>query len=300
MFSLVLAVVKLAAFFFSGSMLVLGSFFDSFADMLSSAINHYVFNLSREEADREHPFGHGGFEVVAGLVQGLIIVFLGGMLLVEIVRNALNPADLAMERDGLPIAVLVMVTAALSGAAVHSFIARALRRLEESKERSISMLADKLHYAGDAWANAIGAVGLLLVFYFDKPWLDLLFGALAAVALILSAIPILRKSLRDILNIEAPVTFQQEIVDLVLSSDDRIVGIHALRTREMGPVLFIDFHLKLPSILSLEEAHKIGDAVEQSIKQVFVRADILIHLDPESEEDQQPWNPSYLLPKDDN
>ena len=54
--------------------------------------------------------------------------------------------------------------------------------------------------------------------------------------------------------------------------------------------------MKLPGSLTLEQAHEIGDKVEANIKRIIPRADLIVHLDPDSEEDQIPWEPQYKIP----
>ena len=41
---------------------------------------------------------------------------------------------------------------------------------------------------------------------------------------------------------------------------------------------------------------EIGDKVEANIKRIIPRADLIVHLDPDSEEDQIPWEPQYKIP----
>ena len=47
----------------------------------------------------------------------------------------------------------------------------------------------------------------------------------------------------------------------------------------------------LPSGLTLEDAHHVGDKVTGNIKRAIPRADILIHLDPDTEEEHDHWEP---------
>ncbi len=75
--SLALTVFKLLGFYLSGSMIVLASFYDSLTDSLVSYLNFIFYRKAREKADPQHPFGHGGFEVVSSLVQGILITILG-------------------------------------------------------------------------------------------------------------------------------------------------------------------------------------------------------------------------------
>jgi ferrous-iron efflux pump FieF len=88
------------------------------------------------------------------------------------------------------------------------------------------------------------------------------------------------------MHVEAEPEVQREILKLALETNPIVEGIHRLRTRRLGPNLFIDFHLKLPADMTLAEAHRLGDQVEANIMQRFPRADVLIHLDPDDLPDE--------------
>jgi ferrous-iron efflux pump FieF len=62
---------------------------------------------------------------------------------------------------------------------------------------------------------------------------------------------------------------------------------HRLRTRTLGPNRFVDFHLKLPNNMPLIEAHEIGYKIEAAIRKAIPGVDVLMHLDPEAEPDEE-------------
>lgn len=299
-FSICLGLIKFIGFAYTGSLIVLASFFDSVADAASSIINNMIYKKSLESADKEHPFGHGGFEVIGALIQGLIITFFSLSLLVESIRTIFTGNFNDFDSSSLPLAIGVLLFSAFGGFFIHLFLNFHLKRLKEKNERSLVILADQAHYSGDVLANLASAGGLALVYYLDMNILDPIMGCVAALFLGSVAIPILKKAFKDIAHNEAPEELQQKIVDVILDVDERIKGIHHLRSREFGPYLFVDFHMKLPDPLTLIEAHSIGDRVETEIKKLIPNADVLIHLDPESEPDQKYWDPAYKIPEDKN
>lgn len=296
-FSAILALIKLLGFLYSGSLIVLASFFDSIADTMTSSVNNYLYKKSIASADKEHPFGHGGFEVIGALIQGLLITFFSISIFIESARTLFSGTYRSIEADTLPIAIGVMLFSAIGGITIHLYLSLQLKRMEKKRERSLVLLADKAHYSGDVLTNFASAGALFLVYISNLQFLDPLIGCLASLLLAHLAYPILKKSFSDIVHNEAPEEFQQIIVNIVMSVDSHIKGIHLLRSREFGPYLFVDFHMKLPDHLPLKAAHQIGENVELEIRKVFANADIFIHLDPESEPDQKYWDPSYTLPK---
>lgn len=296
-FSAFLAFIKLLGFFYTGSLIVLASFFDSLSDTITSLINNFIYKKSLASADKEHPFGHGGFEVIGALIQGMLISFFAASIFIESVRKIATKSYTYIEHDSLPIAIGILLISALGGFCIHLYLNHQVKRMKKRRERSLILLADKAHYSGDVFANVASACGIVIVYFTNLQFLDPAMGCVAALFLGGLAIPILKKSFRDIAHNEAPEEFQQIIVNIVMSVDPRIKGIHMLRSREFGPYLFVDFHMKLPDNLHLKEAHKVGENVEAQIKKVFLHADVFIHLDPESEPDQKYWDPSYTLPE---
>lgn len=298
--SLLLFVVKIVTYLFSGSMLILGSALDSLADSIVSLINLKISKQSRQDADKEHPFGHGGFEVFGALIQGLIIFFFGYNLILESIRKVIDPnygSELILDR--LPLAAGVLIVSAVTSFFIHRMLDRKNHQIEQQNLRSLAVQSDMAHYAGDMVVNLLSSVSLLLVWYSESVMADAVFGVLAGLWLFKSGYPLVKKSFSDIVHTQAAPELQQEIVEIAMATSNQIMGLHKLRSRELGPLLFVDFHLKLPRELSLEIAHGIGDNVEENIRKTFPNADVIVHLDPDSEEDQEEWEPQYTVPESD-
>ena len=59
-----------------------------------------------------------------------------------------------------------------------------------------------------------------------------------------------------------------------------IKDFHDLRSRDLGGTYLFEIHLEIDGNLSLFEAHKLSENVEDKIKQEFSNAQIIIHQDP--------------------
>jgi len=297
--SLILAIVKAVGFGFSGSLLVLASLLDSIADSLTSFINFKISKLARHDPDKEHPFGHGGFEVAASLTQGIIIVFFGVNLFIEAGRRLIYADHLGIEVNEIGIAIAVLLFSAVGGLLIQKVLSSQIKLTNKAMERSLALEADHAHYLGDVFSNILAALGLTFVYFTDIPAYDAVFALLAAAFLVKTAYPILKKCYLDIIHQEADPKLQQLIVDVIMATDpSRIKGIHQLRSRESGPVLFVDFHMTLSGTISLLTAHEISDRVESEIQRVLPRADVIIHLDPDGEPDHTEWDVSYQIPNE--
>ena len=65
--------IKTFAFFASHSVAMLASLADSALDLFTAGLNLFAIHEALAPADKEHRFGHGKAEPLAGLAQGAFI-----------------------------------------------------------------------------------------------------------------------------------------------------------------------------------------------------------------------------------
>ena len=78
----VLIVIKAGAWFATESVSLLSSLVDSILDVGASVVNLIAVRHALQPADRDHRFGHGKAEALAGLAQAAFIAGSGAFLLV--------------------------------------------------------------------------------------------------------------------------------------------------------------------------------------------------------------------------
>jgi ferrous-iron efflux pump FieF len=269
--ALMLIGAKLVAWWYSGSLSLLATLIDSSLDALASLINLFAVRHALSPADREHRFGHGKAEALAGLGQAAFIAGSAGFLLLEGVRRFINPEPL--EAYGLGIAVMVFsIFATLCLLAFQHHVIRGTG--------SMAITADALHYRTDLMVNASVIVALLLA---AKGWpgFDALFAIGIGLYILYSAWEIVRRAFDHLMDRELPDE-EREQIKVIARSHQHVRGMHDLRSRRSGMATFIQLHLELDDELSLLQAHEISDEVESSLQEVYPAAEIIIHIDPVS------------------
>jgi len=268
--ALSLILLKVYAWLATGSIAMLGSLADSVLDLLASSMTLFAVRYALEPADREHRFGHGKLEAVAGLAQALIITASAGYVAVQAVVRLLTPVAVTSPVLGSAV-IVISLAATIALVLFQGFVVR--------RTGSIAIGADELHYRGDVLTNlgvlaAIGASSWL-----GWHWADPLLG-LAVVAVILWSVrAIVLRSLDILLDRELPAASRAEILGIARRHSE-VLGVHDLRTRTSGTHEFIQFHLELKPHLTLVRVHEITDDVEAAVTARFPRAEILIHADP--------------------
>ena len=90
-FNIFLFITKFLAGVVSGSISILGDAFNNLSDAASSIVTLVGFKLSGQEADEEHPFGHGRIEYIAGLIVSFFIILTGFELVQSSVARIFHP-----------------------------------------------------------------------------------------------------------------------------------------------------------------------------------------------------------------
>ncbi|ABA59317.1 cation diffusion facilitator family transporter [Nitrosococcus oceani] len=268
--AVILVVIKLGAYLVTGSVAMLSALIDSALDVAASLINVFAVRTALTPADREHRFGHGKAEPLAGLGQAAFITGSALFLAVESIRLLWVPQP--VENGALGIGVMgvsTMLTLALV------YYQRGVIR----KTGSLAISADSLHYTGDVLVNlgVIAAIGLSTLGGWTLA--DPLFALGIAAYILWTAWQIIFRSLDQLMDRELPEEKRAQITQLALSHPE-VLDFHDLRTRAAGQNIFIQFHLGVDGQLSLYRAHRIGKEVEAKVLNIFPQAEIIIHQDP--------------------
>ena len=269
--AIVLIAAKLFAWAASDSVSLLATLIDSMLDAVASIINLVAVRHALTPADKEHRFGHGKAEALAGLSQSLFIAGSAGYLLIEAWQRVIQPS--AVESVELGIFVMAI-------SIVATMLLLAFQRHVIKKTNSTAIRADALHYRTDLMVNGSVIVALLLA-NAGWPSFDGLFAGAIAIYILFSAREIIVTSYDHLMDRELPDEDRQKIKALVMQHP-KARGLHDLRSRHSGTMTFIQLHLELDDDLSLMAAHKISDEVERSIVNAFPGSEILIHIDPKS------------------
>jgi ferrous-iron efflux pump FieF len=285
--SAILTLFKGGAFVWTGSVAVLASFLDSFVDAILSFVNFKISILAQERADRKHPYGHGGFEVIGAMAQGALIAGSGVLVLFQSMDRIFSPKSVEnLNVEHLPAALMVMFVSTVAAMVITLILNRSKIDEAAKDSRSLSLNADHAHYAGDVLQNIVTFAGVAVAWWWKTPWADVVAGLIVGGILLKTAIPLLRDCGRDIMNTEFDPVLRSQVEQLIANCGiPEVQGIHRLRTRTLGPSRFVDFHLKLPNLMPLVQAHEIGDQIESLLKTSIPGVDVLMHLDPEAEPD---------------
>ena len=273
-----LIVIKTYAWLLSDSVAMLSSLVDSILDALASVINFVAVRHALTPADREHRFGHGKAEALAGLGQA---AFIGGsavFLLFQAGHRLIRPQPV----DNGALAITVLVLSIMLTLALVIF-----QRYVVRQTGSLAISADQLHYKTDLLVNLGIIAGLAAVMGLGWHFVDPLVAAVVAGYILWSAFSIVRDSFDHLMDREFSDA-ERERVAAIAKTHAEVRDVHDLRTRSSGVQQFIQLHLELDGDLTLIQAHDIADEVEILIADAFPGAEVIIHQDPAGLDEDHP------------
>jgi ferrous-iron efflux pump FieF len=276
--ALILIVAKLLAWWMTDSVAVLSTLIDSLLDVAASVLTLLAVRHAVQPADREHRFGHGKAEALAGLGQAAFVAGSGCLLLIEAVKRLIQPVPVHKEWVGI-VVMLLAIAFTLGLVAFQNYVVR--------KTRSVAISADSLHYKGDVLINGSVLLALGVHYFWGVRYLDPILAIGVVGYLIWNAWKIASEALDMLMDRELPDQDRAVIKEIVTAHKD-VRSFHDLRSRRSGTDMFIQLHLELDPDMPLIRAHEIADDVELKIRKAFPNAEVIIHEDPEGLEEDHP------------
>jgi len=270
-----LIVFKVVVGVITGSISVIAQAVDSFLDLLAIVITFFAVIIATKPADENHPFGHGKVENMAAIAQAMLIFTAGGLIIYSAVRRIITGAAIELTEAGIGV-MLVSIIASI-------FLSRHLLRVSRATD-SIALEASARNIAADVYSAAGVLVGLIVIRFTGLSIIDPIIALLVSLIILKAAYDVLRKSFGGLIDVKLPEAEENVIRSAIMEHAGELVDFHELRTRKAGSQRYIDLHLVMPKDISVEEAHRMCDHLEQDIEGKLQQASVTIHVEPCSEE----------------
>ncbi|MDY8110335.1 cation diffusion facilitator family transporter [Fulvimarina sp. 2208YS6-2-32] len=266
--------VKYAAYAVTGSVALFSDALESIVNVVAGLIALWAITISYKPADNDHPFGHTKAEYFSAVVEGVLIASAAVWILVEAWDAFRNPRIIEMPIVGL--AINGVATVANFGWAMY------LIRLSRAK-RSPAFAADGRHLMADVVTSVGVIAGLGIATWTSIPVLDPILAAIVALNVLREGFKVVSHSLSSLMDQAMEPAEEAQVREIISSHAVGAIEVHDLRTRLSGRMIFIEFHLVVPSEMTVGASHVICDRIEEALAATFTTANIQIHVEPEEE-----------------
>lgn len=274
--NVMLFVMKIVAGVFVGSVSVIADAVNNLADASSSVISLIGFRLSGRPADKDHPYGHGRYEYIAGLVVSMTIIIIGAGLLREAVEKIIHQSEVEFGVFTfviLAVSILVKLWMAL----FYKKTGKAI-----SSKTLLAAAADSRNDVVSTFAVLAGAA----VTRFFGLHLDGWLGVLVALFIIVSGIRSAKDTIDPVLG-KAPDAEMVEDIRRRIMRYDGVLGTHDLMVHDYGVGhRFASVHVEMSAEGDAIENHEVIDEIERD----FLENDgihMIVHFDPVPSKDSE-------------
>ena len=275
--NVLLSCMKIVVGLLTGSVAITGDGINNLTDSASSLVTLLGFRMAQRPADGEHPFGHGRYEYISGVVVAALVLLAGAELAKSSFEKILHPQSVPFTASTL-VVLLVSIGVKLWMAGFN----RKLGRLTGSKTLEAT--------AQDSRNDVIATSTVVVSFLADAIFrirLDGYVGMGVALFILWSGISLAKSTVDPLIGMQADEDMVHQLTDLILAHE-RIMGIHDLLIHDYGPGhCFATVHAEMNAGESPLDAHDQLDHIEQeALRRLGIH--LVIHYDPIAENED--WN----------
>lgn len=248
----------------SGSLALLADAGHMATDLFALLISYLAIRFSSKPCTKKRSYGYFRLEIIAALVNGVILCITALFVTVEAWKRLSVPTE---------IETVQMLSFGMVGLAAN--IASALW-LRKEKESSVNVRAAYIHILSDL-AGSVGVVGgALLIGLTGWSWLDSFISFFIAILIVRSALKIIREAV-DVLMESVPEELDIQDIEQTLLGFDHVNGLHDLHVWALtSGVNALSCHLLVDDP---ERAPALLDAIHKELKDRYNIDHVTIQLE---------------------
>ncbi len=269
--NLLLSLMKFVAGFIGHSQAMISDAVHSASDVVSTIAVIFGVNMSMKKSDDDHPYGHERIESIFSIILAMMLFATGMGIGLTAIKTIINGSEIVIPGK-------IALGAAIVSIAVKEWMYHYTKHTAV-KINSSSMLADAWHHRSDALSSVgslIGVAGAILGFPICEPIASIIICIFIAKA----AADIFFDSVNRLVD-RACTEEEIEKIKACITEIDGVMRIDKLMTRRFGSKIYVDLEIAEDGDISLNEAHRIAEAVHDNIENKIENIKhCMIHVNP--------------------
>lgn len=268
--NIVLTIVQLLIGLFAHSAALVADAIHSLSDLVSDGVVLVANKHSLKAPDADHPYGHRRFETAASLIIGALLLSVGlGMLWASFVKLQSPGLIPQVHSSALAVALLALVSKEI----LFRYLLHVAKRV-----RSSMLAANAWHARSDAASSLVVAIGILANIS-GFPLADPLAALIVGLMIVRMGWKFFFVSFNDLMDQAVDEDTEKRIRDHLLSTPG-VHGIHALKTRKLGDMIWVEVDLEMDGTLTIAQGHAIATEARKRVMQYEPVLDVTTHFDP--------------------
>ncbi len=253
----VITVAEFAGGILSNSLALLSDALHNLSDTFATFIAYLAILIGKREANSRKTFGYKRIEILAALLNAVILVVMSIYLLKEAYLRWKDPE---------PIKSMIMLVVGMIGLLANILAVVILRK---DSGKSLNVRAAYVHLIGDSLSSVVVIIGGILIQLFETYWIDPLITFLICLYIIRAAFVILKESV-NILMQSTPSSLNLALVKKAVEQLPEVSNIHHLHAWNMNErQVHLEAHVELNADLKLSEVKHTRQKIENMMHQEF-------------------------------
>ncbi|MTV81860.1 cation diffusion facilitator family transporter [Secundilactobacillus folii] len=234
---------------FSGSLSLVSDAFHNLGDTFSIVISYIAHRISQRDEDERNTFGYGRAQILAAMLNALLLIVLSVFLVVEAAKRLSHPETINGE---------LMMVVAVIGLAANLASAILMHR---GAKHNMNMKATYLHLLSDTLSSVGVIFGALMIQWYNVTMIDPIITIIVAIYITFESWPIVRNSITILMQGAPQMDYDAIKADLM--SIDGITNVHHIHIWmiDENRIMF-SAHINMRDML-LSEAEPIYRQIER-------------------------------------
>lgn len=265
--NLVITIVEIAGGLLSGSLALLSDALHNLSDTFATFIAYLATVIGKRQADQKRTFGYKRLEILAALINAVILIVMSFFLLKEAWYRWQNPT---------PLNSIIMLVVGMIGLLANLYAVLILRK---EAGKNLNVKAAYIHLIGDSLTSVAVIIGGVLIQIFKIDWIDPVITVAISVFIIRSGFVILKESV-NILMQSAPDHLDLSAIKKRVEQQAEVLNIHHMHAWMLtDQVIHLEAHVELKSDLKLSQVKQVQHALEWFLKDDFGIAHITLQFE---------------------
>lgn len=253
----IISVAELIGGIISGSLALFSDALHNLGDAFSTFVAWLASIISARESSPKRTFGFKRIEILAALLNSVILIGITFYLFAEAIERLRNPQEIN--------STVMLIVAAIG--LLANIIAVFL--LHRDARHSLNVKAAYLHLIGDSLSSVVVIIGGFLILFFDIYWIDPVITFIIGIYILYEAVKILDESVKILMQYTPPELNIQEVKD-VIEKDKRIRNIHHIHAWSLtDQKTHFEAHVDILEDLNISKINQIRNDIEKVLKEKF-------------------------------
>lgn len=271
-----LAIFKVLSGFFAHSSALIADGIHSFSDLSTDIIAIFGSTWSKKPADRKHPFGHGRLEYLTSTVIGIVVLFLGFLL----IKNSLKGTQ--------EIASIIVIIVSILTIFFKYLLSKFVLKKGYEYHNSI-LIASGKESSADVISSFVVLISAFFLQFQDKIplfiYADVIATIIVGFFIIKTGFLILKENVSTLLGEQETDTEYIEKVKNIILKNPFVKGIDELVLLKFGSYYKLIAEVGMDSSISIKESHDALEKIEKSLIRFDKRIRYqTIHVNPYEED----------------